>query len=290
MGPSGAVVSTVSLSLEPDAARSRPSDWVAYIYAALEQGISAYEVNAADPLVVEGLSEAMSAVDRRLVFVSWRLGAAGGPRDFSATGLTNQVRSAIARTGLEYLDAVMLDEPLQGELTSEGLKGLADLKASGATRFCGLSGQGAAIDDYIARGGLDILTMPYNLTSGWSERNRMRSAVSRDMAVVGSRPYPQEFHAQVSAALKSSKGPRSREPLAGIGTYAFLDSTPGWTAEEICLAYALTESSLASVQAPSGPTERLERLAAVTDREMPPGLSAQIEMARFAPTEARQSA
>ena len=57
--------------------------------------------------------------------------------------------------------------------------------------------------------------------------------------------------------------------------------TRNWSPEEICLAYALTEPSLATVQIHAERAERLEALAAIPDREMPPGVSAQIEMARF---------
>jgi hypothetical protein len=74
---------------------------------------------------------------------------------------------------------------------------------------------------------------------------------------------------------------RARQPLAGVGTYAFLHDTAGWTPEELCLAYALTEPSLATVQIDLGFVDRIEALAAVPDRDTPTGLGAQIEMARF---------
>ena len=69
-------------------------------------------------------------------------------------------------------------------------------------------------------------------------------------------------------------------------SYAFLDATHNWTAEEICLAYALTEPALATVQLFAPSLDRLERLAETPEREMPPGLSAQIEMARWSPVPA----
>jgi hypothetical protein len=68
-----------------------------------------------------------------------------------------------------------------------------------------------------------------------------------------------------------------------MGSYAFLDRTHGWDAEEICIAYALTEPALATVQIEPASIARLEQLAQIPDREMPPGLAAQIEMARFSP-------
>jgi aryl-alcohol dehydrogenase-like predicted oxidoreductase len=282
MGPTGAIVSTISLNLEPDAARPCASDWTAFVYAALEQGICAFEVGDSDPAVIDGLAEAMSVVERRLAFVSWRIGAADGARDLSPVGLVNQARAAIARTGLERLDALMIEQPRAEELSPETLEALAELKASAAVRLLGVEGEGDGLDRAIATGAFDILAMPFDLTSGWADRNRIRSAVARDMAVVGRRPYRSEFHAQVQAEARAAKAARNRHPLAGMGTYGFLDATPGWTAEEICVAYALTESSLSSVQVTAVNAEHLERLAGVAEREMPPGLPAQIEMARFA--------
>ena len=75
--------------------------------------------------------------------------------------------------------------------------------------------------------------------------------------------------------------PAPSSGLAGAGTYAFLEQTPGWTSEQICLAYALTDVKIATVMVEPRSLEHLEMLAQVADRDMPAGLSAQVEMARF---------
>ena len=124
MGASGAIVSAVSLSLEPDPGRTRTSDWVSFLFAALENGISTLVVSASDPVVLDGLAETMASVDRRLVFLALRLG--GGPgvaRDFSPQGLGAQITSVLARTGAHYLDAVLLDEPGADEVSAGVLPG-----------------------------------------------------------------------------------------------------------------------------------------------------------------------
>jgi hypothetical protein len=51
--------------------------------------------------------------------------------------------------------------------------------------------------------------------------------------------------------------------------------------EEICLAYALTEPSLATMQVTSDRVRQLEALASVAERDLPAGVSTRIEMARF---------
>ena len=284
MGASGAIVSALCLSLEPDPSRPKASDWVSLLYAALENGISTLVLSATEPAVLDGLAEALASVDRRLVFLALRLG--GGPgvsRDFSPQGLSAQITSVLARTGAHYLDAVLLEEPSAEEASAGALLALEQLKARGAVCFLGVSGEGEPIDDHLTTGFFDLLSMPYNITSGWRERNRLRSAGASNVSVMGYRPYPRDFHAAVSSAGHKPAARSRKDPLAGRGSYAFLDSTPGWTPEEICLAYALTEPSLASVQVTAVNADHLARLAAVTEREMPSGLAAQIEMARFTP-------
>lgn len=279
IGPAGAIVSALSLSLAPDPSRARASDWVSFIYAALENGISGFDVREPDPALAEGIAQAFDGVDRRLAFVAWRLGRKPGGHDFSEAALTGQIRTALGHAGLQYLDAVMLDDPPPGEPSAEAIDALVQLKSAGLVRFLGIAGESDAIDEHVVSGAFDILQTPFNLTSGWRERHRLRSAGASDMAVIGYRSFPNELRAASQAQAKIDP----RRPLAGCGTYAFLESTPGWRADEICLAYALTEPCVASVQVRPNGVAELERLAAVVDRDMPPGLAAQIEMARFSP-------
>ena len=290
-GGSGFVVSAISLALRDDPGRTKPEQWTRLIYEALEHGINTFEVRGRSPAMADGMAQALQTVDRNLIFIAWRVGrlpAGSAPvRDFSAAGIQGQVRSILARTGLGYLDVAMLDDPGETELPLEGLDTLDELKKAGAIHFIGVSGSdAAAIDAYISTGRFDVIAASFNLTSGWRERNRVRSAVQRDMVVIGYEPYPAEFHHAVSEGLKRSKGlfGRKSSPLEGVGTYAFLDQTPNWTGEQICLAYAVTEPALATVQIDAPALERLDDLVQAVDRELPPGLSAQIEMARFGPT------
>ena len=66
-----------------------------------------------------------------------------------------------------------------------------------------------------------------------------------------------------------------------MGGYGFLQDTAGWTNEDICLAYALTEPAFATVQVEAWRADAVERLAAVCDKDLPTSVAAQIEMARF---------
>jgi hypothetical protein len=122
------------------------------------------------------------------------------------------------------------------------------------------------------------------MTSGWRERIRLRAAQDHEMAVMGYGFYPEPLHpAAERAREKRSLWSRKPEAQAQGSPYAFLAKTPHWGAEQISLAYALTEPALATVQVPLFDIERLQGLAEVSERMMPAGLAAQIEMARIGP-------
>ena len=298
LGVTGMSVSAVSLALQDTDGRNRPADWRALVYAALENGVNAFEVVGRHPSIAEGLVQALQAVERRLVFVAWRLGATQShtgamTRDFSPNGLRYSIDSVLTRTGLDYLDAVILDDPRADELPTPALDALRDIRDAGQTRMLGVAGEDDAIDAYIATGAFDILATPFNLTSGWKQRLRLKAAVEHDMGVIGYDHHPHHLRGSHAPASKPSIWGARAKPLAGMGTYAFLDGTPGWQAEELCLAYALTEPCLASVQLVADRPERVERvasLAAIAERDLPPGLGAQIEMARFGPAPVSRAA
>lgn len=290
LGGSGMAVSAVSLKLIDVQSRNTPQAWVQLIYSAFENGINAFEVVGRQPALVEGFGQAMQAVERRLVFVALRLGLAVSPagatlRNFSPESLMVQLESFLSRTHLDYVDAVILDDPQVEELSPQALDGLKAMREAGRARMLGVAGEDSAIDAYISTRAFDLLCTPFSLVSGWKERLRLKAAMERDMAVIGYNFYPEQFHGgAVPQQKKGLLGGGGAHPLAGAGTYAFLDRTPNWSREAICLAYALTEPSLASVQILADRPDHIQALAEVTELDLPPGASAQIEMARFTVT------
>lgn len=288
LGNTGMSVSAMSLVLSDSNAAMREADWISLIYAALESGINAFEVTGASPALVDGLSQALQAIDRRLIFVAWRLGwsptTSGAPaRDFSPEGLARCVESVVARTGLGYIDATVLDDPNTEELSPQALDMLKRLKDMGCIRLLGVTGRDDAMDAYISSGAFDLVATPFSLTSGWKERLRLKAAIDRDMVVLGYDYFPEAIQEPEQAARRGAWGRTAANPLAGMGTYAFLERTSHWSAEEICFAYAMTEPSLCTVQVAADQIDRVEAMAAVCERELPSGVPAQIEMARFAP-------
>jgi aryl-alcohol dehydrogenase-like predicted oxidoreductase len=282
-------VSAISLKLDDSYART-PAQWAAIGLAALDCGMNCFEIAGRSPSLVDGLGQALRTVERRLIYVILRAGPCSMPSSnagaaaFTPAALTGQAMAVVARTGLDYLDLIQLDDPGQQDLSAEALQALKQAKTEGLVNALGVAGEGPEIDAYISTGAFDVLTMPFNMLSGSRERRRMRAAGERNMSVLGGASYPEAMLvvAEASAPKKNLLGWPRRNEGASSAPYGFLHATPDWTVEEICLAFALTEPSLASVQVTPRDIAHLQALAAVAERELPAGLPAQIEMSHFA--------
>lgn len=282
--PTGAAVSALSLILTDTP--MRPDKRTALIYTALEAGINTFEIQSHDPQVAAILGQALSTIERRMLFVALRLGWAyeGGKRvrDLSPHGLSGIIEQTLARSGLDRIDVAILDVLPHERLPSHVLPSLHAARAARQVGMLGVGGE-AGTDPYIGDPAFEVLATPFNLQSGWTERNRLKRAVDSDMAIIGCDYCPETVH----PAAKAEK-----PPLRGLGrltgrkphvseSYGFLGRTRGWSQAQICLGYALTEPSLATVQTDVHDPRDLETLAGVVDQHLPTGVAAQIEMARF---------
>lgn len=295
-GRSGAAVSVLTLNIGARAIARGAEAGHELIYSALEAGINSFRLETADPVLAQVVGEALRHVDRKLVCVSLELGAGDGRRgsirDFSAEGMTGAIDRALHVSGLGWIDLAMLEEPGEDELAQSSLNALKALRSTGRVRFLGVSGEGEVMDAYVSTGAFDVLATPAHVNSPWQVRSRMRAAREQDMAIFSYGYFPEELdtdrkattvHEPKKKGLFGFGGPkRETNPLAGAGTFAFLHRTSGWTAEEICLAFALTDPAVASVIIDAHDDARLNALSQVPERDMPPGLPAQIEMARIA--------
>ena len=291
-GRAGVSVSVIALTVDDRAGQRGANALGALIYAAMEAGVNTFHIESCEPEVLQTVGRSLEAVERRLLFVSLRLGLRAGrtglTRDFSPDALTGAIDVAIEHSGLGHLDLVLLDEPGEDELPTTALAALKQQRTTGRVSLLGVGGGHDAMDAYLGARAFDVLASPHHLRSGWKEQNRMRAAARMDMGVIAYDYFPEAFR----QAATTPGAPKKRglfgalmgaepDPLAGAGTYAFLHGTKNWTAEELCLAYALMEPSLSTVLVRAYEPERLAELAAVPDRDLPPGMAAQVEMARF---------
>ena len=287
-GRSGVVVSAVSLSLVDHPKRPRDAaGWARVIHTALETGVNCFEIPDVTPALMQGLAAGFGDLERRLYFICVRTEIAL-TGEGQARQTAHDVRAFIQETGLEYLDLLLADEPRGAPTPGEVGAVAAPLQAlteSREVKLLGVQGDGDGLDASILSNAFDAIATPYSLASGWRERHRIKEASRRDIAVIGLDPYPEEM-------VEAAKGPkpkrssiwrRASDPLSGSGSYLFLSQTPGWSAEEICLSYALTEPAISTVQVDFQSEAHLQMLAEIPERDMPAGVAAQIEMARFAP-------
>lgn len=277
LGSSGTAVSVLSLHLQGARCEGDAQDWVTATHAAFESGVNSFEVRAPTSAMLRGFGEALQAVERRLVFVNLRL-----TPGCDAADIHRQVDEVLVGSGIGHLDQVTLDA--DAETHTEAIWALEELRASPKVRLIGVAGDTDSVVPHIAGSVFDTLTAPFNILSGWRERLRVRTAVENSMAVIASGHFPEEARELAEPVETAKKGWFSKPPplLAEMGTYAFLQDTPGWTAEEICLAFALTEPAVASMSLEADDLDHLIALAEVTERELPSAVAAQIEMARFA--------
>ncbi|CAN5122884.1 hypothetical protein BH09PSE2_BH09PSE2_08240 [soil metagenome] len=293
LGRDGRSISAVMLAVGDEP--KREADRTRLIYSALESGVNAFELRG-DSIVetAASVTRALSAVPRDALFIALRL--APDPRHHSKAFSREWVIHAVERTlqaaGLERLDLLTLQLPGVGALGEEARAAAAGARDADRIGLIGVAGDGQALDEAIPCPEVDVLVTGYNLRSGWPERNRLKAAASRNLVVVGEDSYPSATHGRRQEDSRAERGRGGGGGLFGLGRrttaleqsgpYGFLGRAPGWTAAELCLSYALTEPALSSMIVEPADPKVMEGLAAAAERDLPTGLPAQIEMARFA--------
>jgi len=287
-GATGIAVSALTLRLA-DSSRLRASDWRALVFTALENGVNSFQIDGDAPEMLQGAGEAFASVERRLLFLTWRV-----RQDANQLGqqtLDSLRRWAYEGLGLDYLDLVLINDPQSPSLPMSFEAGLQTLWSARALGGLGIASRGDIHPGLLANGLVTAVSSPYNLSSGWAERHRIRQASQNNFAVIGEDFWPQALRELADQApRRPSFWQRRTDPLADVGGYEFLSKTPGWSGEDICLGYALTEPSLATVRITADTRQEVERLAEVVERDLPTGVCAQIEMARFSAQEREKAA
>jgi aryl-alcohol dehydrogenase-like predicted oxidoreductase len=279
----GLSASAITLLLDDTA--SKAGEGSKLVNAALEMGINSFELAALNPEVAQAIQAAVKALGRGVLVLTLRIGrhSQEGAAVFTSDGLRNHIAKALAHTGAQHLDAIVLEDPAEGDISSASMKALEAAKSARQIRQIGLSGASATTDKYMRSGQFDLLATGFGVKSGWVERNRIKAAQDLGMTVTG---YDFDIEAAPEHVAvekpKGLKGLFAKKPDAAVvHAYDFMRETRGWTAEELGLAFALTEPALATVRVEATSIKHLQGLAESVERELPSGVAAQIEMARF---------
>lgn len=289
LGSGKAAVSVVTLALDNAVAERGEEGARALLYAALEHGINSFHIDSLDPVLVRVIGEALSHIERDLLFISLTVGPLpNGRRDFTLEGIDAVLTAVLEATQLQYFDAIILDDPDNNELPTSAIKGIRNDER---VHQLGIRGNSEVMDIYVGSSLFDVLHTACHIQLNAKERSRMRDARERDMTIFGTTYYPDTLFAP-----PPPPPPPPGRNIFGIkkkpipvemprSPFDFLRRTPGWEAEDLCLAHALLDTSLSSIVIHANMVEDLVRLVAASERSMPVSMPAQLEMARVGKVE-----
>lgn len=296
-GRSGIALSTIGVHLCPNRCRKDRSLLAKLINTGLENGINAYYFKSLDLEIMQEAAKLFSVVDRNILFI----GALAHDTNSGLSGfsyelapLRSRLKWAIRDTGLEYLDLVAFDDPTHNIISDDTMAFLQNLRRSRLVHYLAAITETDDISDAVDLGDFQTIITSFNIDSNWDKRRRVDYALAHDMNAFGISYFPSAVKNEQDVLPKDAKRSflgfaRPVNPLAGAGTYAFLHRTPEWTAEELCLGYALSQPVLSCIWIDPDSAAHLEQLASVTERHMPSSVPAQIEMARFSEEETKAS-
>ena len=268
--------SAITLSLKPGMSANDADQLVC---TALECGVNSFCLAPDDAAAAAALRAAVVVAGRRVLILILRLDLDGAPFE-------RQAHEALQASGATYFDLALLDPgavPLSGERVAQ----LAALRTRRSASAVGVMADGATACGLLDAMDFEVLAVRYNIASGWAERNLLKTAARRGMTVLG-----YDYHVGPSAPRAApvvrglsrlfGGGRQAAHQAAHQEAYGFLEQCAGWTPQQITLGYALTEPGLASILVDVDDPAVLEGLAEAMERELPAGVAAQIEIARFA--------
>ncbi|MDC7682209.1 aldo/keto reductase [Asticcacaulis sp. BYS171W] len=287
-GRSGQALSTLGLTLSWSGARQSRQMIHRLIMTALENGINTYHFESAHPDLLKTAAEALSVVERRLLFISVNAheeGANDPAAQYALTPLRDRLKLVIKESGLKWIDLLMFHATGFDRIPDNSWAFIDSLRRANMLKFTGAAANTDRIQAVVDDGRFNILKTVFDIDTSWDKRHLLDYAISRGMTIFGHDFYPEAYRKASDVVPKAARrgffGSRPADPLAGSGTYAFLHQTNGWTAEELCLSFALTQPTLSTMLIRPDTPDHLEALTEVPERLMPTSVPAQIEMARF---------
>lgn len=291
LGETGTAVSAITLTLDASVAATGANNIRELVDGALDEGVNSFHIDSLDPTLIRTVGEALAEVERDLLQISLIIGPLpNGRRDFSVESVNAVIGAVLHASGLNYLDAVILDDPAENELPAQTLK---MIRADERILRLGIRGTSDVMDIYINSGRFDMLYTPCHIQLDAKQRAWLRSAREQQLVILGTEYYPEALLNPVKPPppVEVAKGifglPKKKVALEEpVNPFGFLHHTAGWEAEELCLAHALLDPSLTSVIVRATNLPHLRRLAMACERDMPVSMPAQLEMARVSASRA----
>lgn len=288
LGQSGKTLSCLGLILGPDLFRRGRAHVQKLIFSALENGINTYHFDCSHPELLSAAAEAFEGVERKLLFLSVNAHTdqSGDPAaDYALKPLRERLKAIVQDYGFGHIDLLMFHANGFDKIPEPSWVFLKNLRESGYIVHLGASANTDRIRAVVDHGGFGVLRTVFDLDTNWDKRHLLDHAIAQGMTIIGHDFFPAAYWKASDTVPKGARrgwfGLKPADPLAGSGTYAFLHQTHGWSAEELCLSYSLSQPTLSTVLIAPETPEQLALLAEVSERNMPPSVPAQIEMARF---------
>ena len=280
-------LSALGLRLNWDMVNHNERQLSAIVIAALENGINCFHFDYIDTKLVDVVSGILSNVDRNLIYISAT--AQGAPRSEAAHShalvpLRERLKQALKGSHLEHLDLIIFEDPIASPIPEESWYFLDSLHRAQMIRSFGFDASDTHLKALILDGRFQVMRTSFNLDTNWEKRHLLDLATKHGIATIGRNYFPAAYQNEHDVVPKSARKSwfffKPSNPMEGIGTFAFLYRTPEWTAEELCLGFALHQPCLSTIHIWVQDAKQIQSLCMVPERYLPPSVPAQIEMAR----------
>ena len=283
---SGLALSALRLRLSAHAFRKSPGAVREIVERALENGINAFQIDSADAGFLNQIAQVLKVVDRGVLFVSmtardnYGVAYEGG---INTQALKQRLAEAIRLPGLQRLDMVTFQAAEYRALSAEDHAFLRQLVEGGLVGQVGVQAEPGDFPQILDIGQPTAILTDFDVTASKARRQMVETASRMNLSVFGQNYYPARL-------LRGGQGESIRSHLQnvhdgdagqGAGKYSFLFNENGWTAQEICLGFTLSQPQLVNVGVVARSTEHLDRLAVVVGKTLPRALHAHIELGTF---------
>ena len=283
---SGLALSAIRLRLSAHSYRKNPADVRGIVERALENGINAFQIDSSDIAFLSQISQVLKVVDRSILFVSLTarddLGAShAGPLALPA--LKQRLAEAVRLPGLQRLDMVTFQSAEFRGLPPEGHALLRRLAETHTVSQVGVQVEPADYAGVLDAGYPTAILTDFDVTASKNRRLMLQDASRRNLSVFAQNYYPARL-------IEGRSGESIRTQLSSVHTsggaggpdkYSFLTNEIGWTAEEICLGFTLSQAQIVSVGVVARSPDHLDGLAGVVGRTLPRALHAHVELGTF---------